>query len=204
MLLLPYGVRIEPVDGFHDVKHDKGLVYICTGQISSGFVWPSEPISIITDNEIFGRKLRPKRVPKEKIGPQTIAFEDLKKGELVVHIEHGIGRYEGLIKLKLNGSNNDFLLINYKNSDKLYLPVDRMSMVQKYMGVDGMVPVLDRLGGKSWERVKQRVKFSAKYFIICNDGNRFRRPDKPGRDPTCAYVNTALFVFNILKSINRL
>jgi transcription-repair coupling factor (superfamily II helicase) len=159
-LLLPYGVQLKPVDGFQDVKHEKGRVYICTGRISSGFVWPSESITIITDNEIFGRKLRPKRVPKEKIGPQTISFEDLKKGDLVVHIEHGIGRYEGLIKLKLNGSNNDFLLINYKNSDKLYLPVDRMSMVQKYMGVDGMMPVLDRLGGKSWERVKQRVKRS--------------------------------------------
>jgi transcription-repair coupling factor (superfamily II helicase) len=191
-LLLPYGVQLKPVDGFHDVKHEKGLVYICTGRISSGFIWSAESIALITDNEIFGRKLRPKRVPEEKISPQTIVFEDLKKGDLVVHIEHGIGRYEGLVKLKLNGSNNDFLLINYKNSDKLYLPVDRMSMVQKYMGVDGMTPVLDRLGGKSWGRVKQRVKRSAEKIAgellklyaerKVKKGYAFEKPDSDALD----------------------
>ncbi len=67
-----------------------------------------------------------------------MAYEDLKKGDLVVHVDHGIGRYDGLVELTLNGSSNDFLLIIYKDEDKLYLPVDRMDMAQKYMGVDGI------------------------------------------------------------------
>ena len=62
--------------------------------------------------------------------------------------------------MTLNGSSNDFLRIVYKDDDKLYLPVDRMGMVQKYMGVDGVEPVLDKMGGKSWERVKEKVKRS--------------------------------------------
>ena len=78
-----------------------------------------------------------------------------------MHTEHGIGRYEGLQKLSVEGVRNDFLALTYHGGDKLYLPVDRMGMVQKYMGVEGHTPGLDKLGGKSWERVMARVKRSA-------------------------------------------
>ena len=118
------------------------------------------PLAIITEDEIFGLKRRPKIKPEQQLRTQVFAFEDLKKGDLVVHVEHGIGQYEGLVELTVDGSSNDFLLIVYKDDDKLYLPVDRMGMVQKYMGVDGVEPVLDKMGGKSWERVKERVKRS--------------------------------------------
>ena len=89
-----------------------------------------------------------------------MAFEDLKRRDLVVHEEHGVGCYQGLVKLEVEGVGNDFLLILYKDDDKLYLPVERMEMVQKYMGVDGIEPSLDKMGGKAWERVKTRVKKS--------------------------------------------
>jgi transcription-repair coupling factor (superfamily II helicase) len=88
-------------------------------------------------------------------------LQDLKKDDLIVHVEHGIGRYDGLMKLKLDGLTNDFLVLLYKDGDKLYLPVDRMSMVQKYMGVEGIDPVIDKMGGTSWKRIKDRVKRSA-------------------------------------------
>jgi len=160
-LLVPYGIHLRFIDGFPDVEPGENQVYVCTGQVSSGFVWPAESLAIITDYEIFGSKHRPRRKQTQKVETELLAFEDLKKGDLVVHVEHGIGQYNGLVKLRLNGSNNDFLLIVYKNDDKLYLPVDRMSMVQKYIGVDGIEPVLDKMGGKSWDRIKARVKKSA-------------------------------------------
>jgi len=160
-LLVPYGIHIRLIDGFPDVRQDKGLVYVCLGQVSSGFVWPAESLAIITEDEIFGAKHRHRIKPEQKGRAELLSFEDLKKGDLVVHVEHGIGQYEGLVKLKLNGSSNDFLLVIYKDDDKLYLPVDRMSMVQKYMGVDGIEPALDKMGGKTWQRVKARVKRSA-------------------------------------------
>ena len=160
-LLLPYGIHLKFVEFFTDVKLGEPNVYACIGQVSSGFVWPAESLAIITDTEIFGATHRRRRKPVQKVQRELLAFEDLKKGDLVVHIEHGIGQYDGLVNLKLNGSSNDFLLIVYKDNDKLYVPVDRMSMVQKYIGVDGIAPVLDKMGGKSWERIKARVKKSA-------------------------------------------
>ena len=160
-LLAPYGVHLRFIDCLPDVKQGQDHAYICTGQVSSGFVWPDESLAVITDYEIFGSKHRSRRKPIQKVRTELLAFEDLKKEDLVVHVDHGIGQYGGLVKLKLNGSSNDFLLIIYKGNDKLYLPVDRMNMIQKYMGVDGIEPTLDKMGGKSWERVKARVKRSA-------------------------------------------
>ncbi len=160
-LLAPYNIKPEKIDRFSDITQGKGFEFICLGRISSGFVWPDESLAVITENEIFGVKRHKRLKQKKSVHAKLIAFEDLKKKDLVVHVEHGIGRYEGLIKLKINGSTNDFLLIIYKDSDKLYLPVDRMNMVQKYMGVDGIEPVLDKMGGKSWARVKDSVKRTA-------------------------------------------
>jgi transcription-repair coupling factor (superfamily II helicase) len=160
-LLLPYGIYLNFIEFFQDVKLGEPHAYACIGQISSGFVWPAESLAIITDTEIFGSTHRRRKKQMQKVQTELLAFEDLKKGDLVVHVEHGIGQYNGLVNLKLNGSNNDFLLIVYKDDDKLYVPVDRMSMAQKYIGVDGIEPVLDKMGGKSWDRIKARVKKSA-------------------------------------------
>ncbi|MBW2369868.1 MAG: transcription-repair coupling factor, partial [Deltaproteobacteria bacterium] len=157
-LLAPYGVDPETSDGFPNHRRAGGRVVVCTGQVSNGFVWPDAQLSVITEQEIFGQFYRKrKKIPKQ-VRTELLALEDMKKQDLVVHMEHGIGQYLGLVKLKLNTSTNDFLIISYKGADKLYLPVDRMSMIEKYRGVDDVVPVLDKLGGKSWEKIKERVK----------------------------------------------
>jgi transcription-repair coupling factor (superfamily II helicase) len=75
-------------------------------------------------------------------------------------VDHGIGQYKGLVKLEVGKIANDFLSLEYKDGDKLYVPVDRMNGVQKYVGVDGIAPRLDKMGGKNWDRVKERVKKS--------------------------------------------
>lgn len=160
-LLLPYGIQMEIKGGFPYLHSIRGGVYVCLGSVSSGFVWPEEALAVITEDEIFGAKHHRKKPLTGKTVSRLLAFEDLKKGDLVVHNEHGIGQYEGLVKLKLNGSTNDFLLIVYRDGDRLYFPVERMNMVNKYMGFDGIEPVLDKMGGKSWDRVKERVKKSA-------------------------------------------
>ena len=160
-LLIPYGIHPETIERFSYVRNVKGIVYLCEGHVSSGFVWPSESLAIITEDEIFGAKHRSRKKRGKKKKTSVIEFADLKKGDLVVHLEHGIGRYEGLVKIKLNGIANDFLLILYRDNDKLYLPVDRMGMAGKYMGVEGVEPVLDKMGGKSWDKVKQKITKSA-------------------------------------------
>ncbi len=158
-LLSPYGISCKPADGFPE-SPEKGRVFICIGSLSSGFVWPSEALAFITESEIFGPGRSRKKKSARRVRTELLTFENLNAGDLVVHSEHGIGRYEGLIKLKLNGSEGDFLRILYKDDDRLYLPVDRMTMVQKYMGVDGINPILDKMGGASWGKIREKVKKS--------------------------------------------
>ncbi len=163
-LLKTYGILPGFSQGFPDVKPGLGSISLCLGQISSGFIRPEKSLAVITETEIFGKTRTKRKIPPRKVQSDLLNFEDLKKGDLVVHVEHGIGQYEGLVKLGIesnpNGASNDFLLILYRDEDKLYLPVDRMSMVQKYMGVEGIAPVLDKMGGASWERVKSKVRKS--------------------------------------------
>ena len=160
-LLKPYGVQFHLTEVIPDLIRSKGKVYICLGQISSGFVWEDARLSIASEDEIFGPKKRRRKKAPSRVQTELISFQDLNNNDLVVHIEHGIGQYQGLIKLGHNGVENDFILLTYKDGDRLYLPVDRLDMIQKYMGVEGFVPTLDKMGGKSWEKVKEKVKKSA-------------------------------------------
>ena len=160
-LVKPYGVRTRIARGFHTDAPDHEILTVCLGRISTGFVWREESIAVITEDEIFGKKLRQKRSARKHVRTDLLSLDELKKGDLVVHLEHGIGQYQGLIKLDLDGVTNDYLLILYKGDDKLYLPIDRMNVIQKYIGVDGLTPVLDKMGGKAWDKVKKRVKRSA-------------------------------------------
>ena len=159
-LLSPYGIIAEQAKEFDDMKYYGKGVSLCIGQLSSGFTWAAESVAIITEDEIFGVKHHRRRVGAPKVHSELLSFEDLKIEDFIVHVEHGIGRYKGLEKLKIDGTTNDFILMVYKGGDKLYLPVDRMNMVQKYVGVDSLVPVLDKLGGVSWDRIKRKVKKS--------------------------------------------
>ena len=160
-LLEPYGLHFTLADGFPATAAEPGAAFICLGRVSSGFVWPAERLAVLSDEEIFGVRHLRRAQPAAKARTQLLNLQELKQGDLIVHDEHGIGQYDGLQKLTVEGVRNDFLVLRYHGGDKLYLPVDRMGMVQKYMGVEGHGPALDKLGGKSWERVKARVKRSA-------------------------------------------
>ncbi len=159
-LLEPYDIKPVIIDDFSRVRPAKGLTYICLGNLSSGFIWQEESLAIITYGEIFSTKQIKKTRARKRAAAELLSLDSLKKGDLVVHSEHGIGLYGGLEKLRINGATNDFLLINYRDGDKLYLPVDKMGMIRQYMGVDGIIPPLDKMGGSSWAKVKEKVKKS--------------------------------------------
>ncbi len=159
-LLKPYNIRAQILDYFPDTRRGLGMVFICIGRVSKGFIWVDEALALVTEKEIFGNARTLKRPSKSKVQAQFLGLEDLKKEDLVVHADHGIGCYQGLVKLKLNRITNDFLKICYLDDDKLYLPVDRMGMIQKYMGVDGIIPLLDKMGGTSWLKTRAKVKQS--------------------------------------------
>ncbi len=127
------------------------------GELWKGFVWPELNLFLITEHELFGVR-RPLRGRRASLKETFLRFEDLKPGDYVVHREHGIGRYQGLVTLELAGLAGEFLLIEYKDGDKLYLPVDKLNLLHKYVGVEGKEPSLDRLGGKSFEARKKKVE----------------------------------------------
>lgn len=160
-ILAHYDIRVTPVEGLSDMVFGQGRIYLTTGTVASGFSWPEESFALINDEQIFGTAYLHRKTPKRSAAvAELLNIEDLKIGEPVVHNEHGIGRYEGLAKLGVEGSYNDYLLIIYRDDDKLYLPVERMNQVQKYMGMEGVAPILDKMGGATWDRVKMKVKRS--------------------------------------------
>ena len=135
--------------------------HITVGFITSGFVLPFAGQAYVTEDELFGPKRRWVRRASEEIkGIHLSSFQDLGIGDFVVHNDHGIGQYLGLVKLQAGGEVNDYMHIAYKGGDKLYVPVDRFGSVGKYIGADDKAPALDKLGGSSWERVKARIKAS--------------------------------------------
>jgi transcription-repair coupling factor (superfamily II helicase) len=159
-MLAPYHITVHFAHQMPDPGRKHRLVHVCIGQVEKGFVWPAEHLALITAEEIFGKSKRRRSGTGRKAPAALLTFEDLKKDDLVVHAQHGIGRYLGLETMEFEGVTNDFLLITYKDDDRLYLPVDRMGMIQKYMGVDGISAILDKMGGKSWGSVRSRVKKS--------------------------------------------
>ena len=161
-ILKNYEVLVdEMVEHWSAVSPGKGLS-LCMGRLSKGFAWEELGIYVVSEDEIFGTK-RPRSRQKPSSGEGRLSwtgFGQLSVGDLVVHEEHGIGRYGGLCKMEVEQKVNDFVIIEYVNSDRLYVPADRISILQKYVGADESNPKLDQLGGRSWDVVKQRAKKS--------------------------------------------
>lgn len=142
------------------VEPENGALMIVQAHLTAGFHLPEEKIQCLPDNELFGRKKRKHRsyLPDD---PSRIieSFVDLKEDDYVVHINHGIGVYRGLVRLEVGGKSKDYLKIEYREKSNLFIPVEQVNLVQKYIGSQGKVSV-DVLGGKGWDKVKQRVKKS--------------------------------------------
>jgi transcription-repair coupling factor (superfamily II helicase) len=158
-LLQPYGIVPKPLASFNEVKKLSPQVYYILGQLNTGFVLDDPPVALVTENEIFAKKrIRRRKSGGREYQTEFIAPEELKNGDFVVHIDHGVGQYQGLCSLKVNRITQDFILILYQDDDKLYLPVDRIEMIGKYIGVDGYTPVLDKIGSKAWSKSKIKAK----------------------------------------------
>ena len=160
-LLQPYGIEPKLYDGLTFDERLAPDIYYMVGNLSSGFDSPENGFALLTEFEIFGARKRlatGRRKGTQKAKRRFITPEELKTGDIVVHMEHGIGRYEGLKTIDLDGVSGDFILITYKDDDRLYLPVDRMEMIEKYLGVEGYTPLLDKIGGKTWGKARAKAR----------------------------------------------
>ncbi|WP_163583002.1 transcription-repair coupling factor [Gracilibacillus saliphilus] len=132
---------------------------ITIGNISGGFELPMHKIAVITENELFKQKTtRKKRKQKISNAERIKSYQELQVGDYVVHANHGIGRYIGIETLEVNGLHKDFMLVKYSGDDKLFVPIDQIDLVQKYVGSEGKEPKLYRLGGNDWKKVKSKVQ----------------------------------------------
>ncbi|MGZ3446749.1 MAG: transcription-repair coupling factor, partial [Myxococcaceae bacterium] len=138
---------------------DPGIwAHLFPGEVSHGFVDAGGGLAVLSDEEIFGARAHRRVKGRRTDQPFGAAFRELKEGDLIVHTDFGIGRYAGLTKMQVQGIPGDFLVLEYAGRDKIYLPVSRMRLIQKFTGGDPTKVALDKLGGTGWLRTKQRVK----------------------------------------------
>ncbi|MBF0192960.1 MAG: transcription-repair coupling factor [Magnetococcales bacterium] len=133
-----------------------GPVRLIIGDVDRGFIHNRFGIIMLTEGSIFGTKVRRRQLDQRYLDQLLASFADLKEGNLVVHNDHGIGRFGGLHSLDVGEIRNDFLLIFYSGSDKLYVPVENLDRVSKYSGADEST--LDKLGGNKWKATKKKAK----------------------------------------------
>jgi transcription-repair coupling factor (superfamily II helicase) len=138
-----------------------GEVVVTFGNASKGFEYPELKVCIISDNEVFGQAKRKSTRRGNKKGVGKIkSFTELKLGDYVVHVNHGIGVYKGIKQLDVQGHKKDFLELSYNSGDTLYVPAEQLDMVQKYIGSEGKAPKVNKLGGSEWIKAKNKVKKS--------------------------------------------
>jgi transcription-repair coupling factor (superfamily II helicase) len=133
------------------------------GNVHSGFFLPAANLRVLSGQEIFDEAdvgAAPRRKKSAQRNIFLSDFRDLKPGDYVVHVDHGIGQFHGLKNIELQDGTKEFVLLTYQDEARLYVPVERLDLIQKYSNMGGARPALDRLGGTSWARTKTRIKKS--------------------------------------------
>ena len=168
--------KTEALDSFGDGQgRQRGQTIVTVGRLSSGFEMPDAGLLTHVEADLFdeaGTHVLERRAPgaegsrqkaagrrkKSKTAAFLSDFRDLKAGDFVVHIDHGIGRFAGLQTLDLGTRSSEFMLLFYAEDAKLYVPVERLDLVQRYSSGEGQQPTLDRLGGLGWQKTKAKAK----------------------------------------------
>ncbi|MFD1417063.1 transcription-repair coupling factor [Oceanobacillus jeddahense] len=134
---------------------------IIVGHLHSGIEFPMHKLAIITENELFKKQVkRSRKQPKITNAERIQNYQELKVGDYVVHANHGVGKYLGIETLEVNKLHKDYMLIRYSGDDKLFVPIDQIDLVQKFVGSEGKEPKLYKLGGTEWTKVKRKVQRS--------------------------------------------
>ncbi|MCL1990089.1 MAG: transcription-repair coupling factor [Defluviitaleaceae bacterium] len=164
------GVLVLAVDPKKD-GFKAGAVNVMNGSFEAGFELIDAQFVVYTETEIKAGARKRKSTYKGRVrdGQQVKDYTELQLGDFVVHLQHGIGRYVGVETIDMLGVKRDVLTLEYKRGDRVYVPIDKIDLVQKYVGSEGAVPKLSRLGGKDWEQAKasasKMVKDIAKELI---------------------------------------
>ena len=157
--------RLEEILREYQITLAAGSIVI--GDLSGGLELPAFGLTVYTETDIFGESIG-SMVPsasrktstgrKSRLGAFISDFRDLKIGDFVVHVDHGIGRFDGLQTISSQGTEREFMLLIYSDNAKLFVPVERMDLVSRYSSGEATAPALDRLGGIGWQKTKAKAK----------------------------------------------
>jgi transcription-repair coupling factor (superfamily II helicase) len=146
---------IAPLVAKENIAEYEGNISITVGELSSGFFLPG--FLILTEKEIFGERPAFRPIKKSKVSGLLISLDDLSPGDFIVHRDHGIGKFTGLVRQTIEGYEGDLMVLEYSSGDRLYLPLYGIEKISKYHAEEGIVPKIDRLGGKTWQKTKEKA-----------------------------------------------
>lgn len=151
------GITPRPYDDGKPLQ-DCG-VYLADGELRNGFELPYAKLVVLAERDIYGMQKQRLRHHVAK-GQEINVFTDLKIGDYVVHEVHGIGRYEGIKTIEIDGVHKDYLAVHYAGNDLLYVPTDQLHLLQRYIGNEGTTPKLQKMGGTDWQKTRKKAQKS--------------------------------------------
>ncbi|HEX9529777.1 MAG TPA: transcription-repair coupling factor, partial [Acidimicrobiales bacterium] len=154
-VLRDQGLTVPFHEGGEEVDLAQPGVRVIVAPLERGFIVPGLRLAVLTEGDVTGRRRAHRRArPRTRVTEGF--FDSLRAGDYVVHHQHGVGRYRGMVTRAIGGAERDYLLLEYKGGDKLYVPSDQIDAIQPYSG--GEAPALHRLGGSDWQRTKAKVR----------------------------------------------
>ena len=133
-------------------------IHFGLGSLHRGFTFPQAQLALLNDHEIFSRQKRRYRYRRFRAAKSIANYGALQRGDFVVHIDHGIGRYSGIRRLRIGGREHDCLAVAYQDQDRVFVPVEQLDRLRKYSSAEGEVPLLNKLGSAAWEKLKERTR----------------------------------------------
>ena len=133
-------------------------IHFGLGSLHRGFTFPQAQLALLNDHEIFSRQKRRYRYRRFKAAKSIANYGALQRGDFVVHIDHGIGRYSGIRRLRIGGREHDCLAVTYQDQDRVFVPVEQLDRLRKYSSAEGEIPLLSKLGSAAWEKLKERTR----------------------------------------------
>ena len=156
-------IQLESFDHWQEFLASGATLGICVAPVEQGVMLAKQELAVITENELLSEKIRQSDDTARRktwVDPDQIIrnLTELRINSPVVHIEHGIGRYKGLVTLNIGGQINEFLLLEYADDNKLYVPVGSLNLISRYTGADVETAPLNRLGTEQWEKAKRKAR----------------------------------------------
>jgi transcription-repair coupling factor (superfamily II helicase) len=157
-LLLDQDIAIRQVERLQ--TNPEPGVTLLPGPLAEGWALPQADLLVLSDHELFGHA-RSHPVPRRRRAARESFFADFQPGDYVVHLEHGIGRFEGVTRMSIDGAEREYALVQYAGTDRVYVPTDQLERLTRYVGMGDTAPQLNKLGGGEWQRARQRAKQAA-------------------------------------------